>query len=231
MVLSMDRWAGKIAIVTGASAGIGASIAEALVEHGLIVSTPLLENLHNPHFQVVGTARRSEQIEEHAKQLSGKKGKLCAFKADFTKEEDILKVFEWTSKNLGPIHVLINNAGRSLNSTLVDGKTEEWKSVLDLNILGLCIATREAVRIMRENNINGHIFHINSVMGHKVFNSPNTNVYPASKHAVTALTETLRFEFTNLGLKIKITVSFFIVLFVYLFICCRVLVLVWLRVN
>ncbi|KAJ3651604.1 hypothetical protein Zmor_017637 [Zophobas morio] len=190
MVLSMDRWAGKIAIVTGASAGIGASIAEALVEHGLIV---------------VGTARRSEQIEEHAKQLSGKKGKLCAFKADFTKEEDILKVFEWTSKNLGPIHVLINNAGRSLNSTLVDGKTEEWKSVLDLNILGLCIATREAVRIMRENNINGHIFHINSVMGHKVFNSPNTNVYPASKHAVTALTETLRFEFTNLGLKIKIT--------------------------
>ncbi|XP_068902389.1 farnesol dehydrogenase-like [Tenebrio molitor] len=190
MVLSMDRWVGKVAIVTGASSGIGKAIAASLVEQGLIV---------------VGIARRSELVEEHSKQLSGKKGKLHAVKADVTKEEDILKAFEWTSKKLGPVHILINNAGTGKRTTLTEGKTEDWKAVLDLNVLGLCIATREAVKVMKANNINGHIVHINSIAGHTVMNIPQINVYPASKFAVTALTETLRQELTHLNSNIKIT--------------------------
>ncbi|KAJ3618449.1 hypothetical protein MTP99_006443 [Tenebrio molitor] len=174
MVLSMDRWVGKIAIVTGASSGIGKAIAASLVEHGLIV---------------VGTARRSELVEEHSKQLSEKKGKLHGIKADFTKEEDILKTFAWTTKNLGPVHILVNNAGRSGSERLGFVR----------------IATREAVKAMKAKKINGHIIHINSVLGHTVFNVPNLNVYPASKFAVTALTETLRQELNHLGSKIKIT--------------------------
>jgi NADP+-dependent farnesol dehydrogenase len=158
-------------------------------------------------FQVVGIARRSELVEEHSKQLSGKKGKLHAVKADVTKEEDILKAFEWTSKKLGPVHILINNAGTGKRTTLTEGKTEDWKAVLDLNVLGLCIATREAVKVMKANNINGHIVHINSIAGHTVMNIPQINVYPASKFAVTALTETLRQELTHLNSNIKITVS------------------------
>ncbi|KAJ3618446.1 hypothetical protein MTP99_006441 [Tenebrio molitor] len=190
MVISMDKWVGKVAIVTGASSGIGKAIAASLVEHGLIV---------------VGTARRSELVEEHAKQLSGKKGKLHGIKADFSKEEDILKTFEWTTKNLGPVHILVNNAGTAKHTNLTEGKTEDWKAVLDLNVLGLCIATREAVKVMKANNISGHIVHINSIFGHSVVNLPNMDVYPASKFAVTALTETLRQELTHLGSKIKVT--------------------------
>jgi NADP+-dependent farnesol dehydrogenase len=190
MVLSMDRWVGKVAIVTGASSGIGKAIAASLVEQGLIV---------------VGIARRSELVEEHSKQLSGKKGKLHAVKADVTKEEDILKAFEWISKKLGPVHILINNAGTHKRTTLTNGKTEDWKATLDLNVLGLCIATREAVKIMKADNINGHIVHINSIAGHTVPNVPQLNMYPASKFAVTALTETLRQELTHLGSKIKVT--------------------------
>ncbi|XP_068902387.1 farnesol dehydrogenase-like [Tenebrio molitor] len=190
MVLSMDRWVGKVAIVTGASSGIGKAIAASLVEHGLIV---------------VGTARRSELVEEHSKQLSGKKGKLHGIKADFTKEEDILKTFAWTTKNLGPVHILVNNAGTTKPTNLTEGKTEDWKAVLDLNVLGLCIATREAVKVMKANNIKGHIVHINSVLGHNVFSGAHVNVYPASKYAVTALTETLRQELNHLSSKIKIT--------------------------
>ncbi|KAJ3630072.1 hypothetical protein Zmor_027104 [Zophobas morio] len=186
----MDRWVGKLAIVTGASSGIGAAIADALVEKGLIV---------------LGVARRSERIEERAKQLSSKKGKLHAIKADLTKEEDILKVFKWAKDNLGPVHILINNAGKGAQLNLTEGKTEDWKSVFDLNVIALSIATREAVKIMKENKINGHIVHVNSVLGHKVINHPNLNVYPASKFAVTALTETLRQELNHQGLKIKIT--------------------------
>ncbi|KAJ3630073.1 hypothetical protein Zmor_027105 [Zophobas morio] len=172
MVLSMDRWAGKLAIVTGASSGIGAAVADALVEKGLIV---------------LGVARRSERIEERAKQLSGKKGKLHVIKADLTKEEDIVKVFKWSKDNLGPVHILVNNAGRVAHTNLTEGKTEDWKSVFDLNVLGLCIATRELI------------------VGHQVVNYPGLNVYPASKFAVTALTETLRQELNHQSLKIKIT--------------------------
>ena len=125
-----------------------------------------------------------------------------------TKEEDILKVFKWSKDNLGPVHILVNNAGRVAHTNLTEGKTEDWKSVFDLNVLGLCIATREAVKIMKENKINGHIVHVNSIVGHQVVNYPGLNVYPASKFAVTALTETLRQELNHQGLKIKITVSF-----------------------
>ncbi|CAH1371963.1 unnamed protein product [Tenebrio molitor] len=190
MVLSMDRWKGKVAIVTGASAGIGAAIAEQLVEAGL---------------QVAGFARRSERVEELSKKLQGKKGKLYAVKVDMTKEDDILKGFKWVTEKLGPVHILVNNAGLIQQTNLTEGDTEKWKRIFDTNVLGLCIATREAVKVMKANKIDGHIIHINSIVGHRVPNFPGMNVYPASKHAVTALTETLRQEFNHVGLKIKIT--------------------------
>jgi NADP+-dependent farnesol dehydrogenase len=154
---------------------------------------------------VAGFARRSERVEELSKKLQGKKGKLYAVKVDMTKEDDILKGFKWVSEKLGPVHVLVNNAGIAQPTNLIDGETEKWKKTLDTNVLGLCIATREAIKVMKANKIDGHIIHINSVAGHKVPNFPGLNIYPASKHAVTALTETLRQEFNNLGLKIKIT--------------------------
>ncbi|XP_068894765.1 farnesol dehydrogenase-like [Tenebrio molitor] len=190
MVISMDRWKGKVAIVTGASAGIGAAIAKQLVEEGL---------------QVVGLARRSERVEELAKKLQGQKGKLYAIKADISKEEDILEAFKWTSDNVGPVHILVNNAGIVQQTNLIEGDTEKWKKTFDTNVMGLCVATREAVKIMKAEKIDGHIIHINSVAGHTVPNYPGLNVYPASKYAVTALTETLRQELNHLGLKIKIT--------------------------
>ncbi|RZB40945.1 adh short, KR, NAD binding 10, and/or Epimerase domain containing protein [Asbolus verrucosus] len=190
MVISMDRWVGKVAVVTGASSGIGAAIAEQLVDNGL---------------QVVGVARRVDLIEQHAQRLADKKGRLHPYKADVSKEDEIVAAFKWIEENLGPVHVLINNAGVSEENTLVDGDAEKWRKVLDLNVLGLCIATREAVKVMRKHAINGHIIHINSYCGHVVPNFPGFNIYPASKHAVTALTETLRQEFNSLGSRIKVT--------------------------
>lgn len=125
-----------------------------------------------------------------------------------SKEEDIIKSFKWIDDNLGHVHVLVNNAGVAKETFLANGDASLWKATFDVNVMGLCIATREAVKIMTANNINGHIIHINSVAGHKVVNFPGINVYTASKHAVTALAETLRHEFIALGSKIKITVSF-----------------------
>lgn len=79
--------------------------------------------------------------------------------------------------------------------------------MLDTNVLGLCIATREALKSMKKNDINdGHVIHINSVAGHWVPFFDGISIYPASKHAVTALTETLRQELISKGSKIRVTV-------------------------
>ncbi|XP_018572867.1 farnesol dehydrogenase-like [Anoplophora glabripennis] len=190
MVLSMDRWMGKVAVVTGASSGIGAAIAETLVEQGL---------------KVAALARRLDRMEALAQKLTNQKGKLYPIKTDLSKEEDILNAFKWIKENLGPIHILINNAAVCESATLVDGDTEMWRNVLEVNILAICIATREAVRDMRANNVDGHIIHINSIGGHQVPNFPKVNIYPATKFSVRALAETLRLEFISLKLKIKIT--------------------------
>ncbi|KAJ8964928.1 hypothetical protein NQ317_015394 [Molorchus minor] len=190
MVLSMDRWVGKVAVVTGASSGIGAAIAEQLVEEGL---------------EVVALARRKERLDQLAKKLEGKKGKLYPIKTDVSKEEDILNAFKWIKENLGPVHVLVNNAGIVGNTNLSDGDSNVWRNIINVNVLGLSIATREAVRDMKANNVDGHIIHINSVVGHQLINAPNLNVYPATKYAVTALAETLRLELNSTKSKIKIT--------------------------
>ncbi|XP_025828829.1 farnesol dehydrogenase-like, partial [Agrilus planipennis] len=188
----MERWVGKVAVVTGASSGIGAAFAEALVKESLIVA---------------GFARRKERIEELAKKLQGgnAKGNLHAVKVDMTKEDEIIDGFNWVKKNLGPIHVLVNNAGVARYGSLIESDTQKWKDIFDTNVIGLSIATREAVKDMRANNVDGHIIHINSLVGHQVLNFPGSNAYPASKHAVTALSETLRHEFIQNKLKIKIT--------------------------
>ncbi|KAF2902134.1 hypothetical protein ILUMI_04042 [Ignelater luminosus] len=187
---SMGKWIGKTAVVTGASSGIGAAVAEKLVENGLTV---------------VGLARRKERIEELSKQLEGKRGKLYAYRTDVTKEEDILKAFRWTKDNVGPINILVNNAGIARVTSLIDGNYKLWKEVFDTNVLGLCTTTREAVRDMRANNVDGHIIHINSIGGYSIPHIPYLSVYPPSKHALTALTETLRRELNSIGSKIKIS--------------------------
>lgn len=92
--------------------------------------------------------------------------KLYAIKVDITKEEEILDGFQWIKENLGPVSILVNNAGIIPNSDLSDGSTESWKRTIDINVLGLCIATREVLKQMKENGITGHIIHINSIAGH-----------------------------------------------------------------
>lgn len=151
-------------------------------------------------------ARRIEKLNIIAESLKEQPGKFYPQEADISKEEDILKTFEWIKKNLGPIHILINNAGIGKPKTLLDVTTEEMQAVLNTNVLGLSIATREAVNDMIKNEIDGHIIHINSVTGHYIPKIPKHNIYPATKHAVTALTETLRYDLTAVGSKIKITV-------------------------
>lgn len=154
----------------------------------------------------MGLARRREKIEALSKKLSKQQGDLFPIKCDITCEEDIMKAFRWISDNLGPISILVNNAGIHKDIDLISARTEDMKAILDTNVLGLCIATREAAKNMMQNKIDGHIVHISSVSSYYVF--PGGGVYSASKHAVRALTEALRKEFNTMQCKCKITVSY-----------------------
>ncbi|KAF5283285.1 hypothetical protein FQR65_LT14027 [Abscondita terminalis] len=188
---SMQRWVEKVAVVTGSSSGIGAAISTKLVQAGVVV---------------VGLARRKKNLLELSEKLRNEKGKFFGFKADVSKEDDVVDAFEWIERCLGPVHILINNAGViKTGYSLTSGNLKVWKEVMDTNVLGLCVVTKEALASMTKHNVAGHVVHINSIFGHKIGNVPLVNVYAASKHAVTALTETLRKEFINTKLPIKVS--------------------------
>lgn len=152
-------------------------------------------------------ARRLDNLEVLSKQLKSKPGQLHPVKCDVRKEDEVVSAFAWIKANLGPVNILVNNAGLNLHTNLVEGDAEKWRTILETNVLGLCICTREAVKDMKAHGVDGHIVHVNSVAGHRVLVYPTSNVYPASKHAVTALTETLRQELNSIGSKIKVSAS------------------------
>ncbi|XP_045483409.1 farnesol dehydrogenase-like [Harmonia axyridis] len=186
----MERMVGKVAVVTGASSGIGEKIAEMLVKNGMTV---------------IGLARRYELVEKLSKKLQNETGKLYPMKVDITNDDELVETFREIEKKFEPIHVLINNAGLFPPGSLITGSTELWRKVMDTNVMALCIASREAIQIMKKNNIDGQIININSVAGHKIPHTTILHIYPASKYAVTALTESLRLELTSEGSKIRMT--------------------------
>ncbi|XP_048524981.1 farnesol dehydrogenase isoform X2 [Dendroctonus ponderosae] len=184
MMANLERFSGKVAVVTGASAGIGVAIVQALV---------------------AGLARRAHRIVSMAEELKDEPGKLYAYKCDMTVEDEIVSTFKEIINELGDIHILVNNAGLMLETDLINGDTEMWKKCFDTNVIALCIATREAIQNMKTKGTRGHIIHLNSIAGHEIMNFPKTNVYGASKYAVTALTMTLINDLANEELPIKVT--------------------------
>ncbi|XP_049803547.1 dehydrogenase/reductase SDR family member 11-like isoform X2 [Schistocerca nitens] len=186
--MGIEKYKGRVALVTGASAGIGAAIAQALLKHGLTV---------------VGMARRAEKVKELA--LKDAPGKLHAIAGDVSDEASILAAFKWVKDNLGGVDILVNNAGVFPNSSLTEGKTETWKRILDVNVLGLSICTREAVQDMLSRGVDdGFIIHINSVAGHTPPTLEGMAMYFASKHAVKVLLEGLRKDLVAKGSKIRV---------------------------
>lgn len=194
----MDRWIGKVALVTGASSGIGAAITVELIKSGMIV---------------IGAARRQERVDELKKEIPGVKQKnLHSFKCDVSKEEDIKAVFKWADQQFGGIDVLVNNAGVTKQMNILDAdNTNNIKEVIDTNLVAAALCSREAFQSMKKKGVDGHIIFINSIVGHNVFNFvgklPSLNIYPSTKFGMTAMTEVLRQELQMQKTKIKITVS------------------------
>ncbi|KAK7864253.1 hypothetical protein R5R35_009519 [Gryllus longicercus] len=201
----MERWRGRVAVVTGASAGIGAAIAYQFQDAGLTVVALARRKEKIP--VAVEEARR--EAKERGRATLGKApspGKLHALKCDVSNEEDILAAFKWVKDNLGGVDILVNNAGVPGGSSLTGPNVEEWKRILNVNLLGLCICTREAVQQMKERGVDdGHIIHISSRAGHYIFGVPGIHMYSASKHGVRVVTEGLRKELVAAKSRIRVT--------------------------
>lgn len=195
----MERWQNRVAVVTGASSGIGSAITIDLVKAGLIVAA---------------LARRKERVDEIRASLPvDLQNRLHPIKCDVSDMKSVNEAFDLIEMKLGIVEVLINNAGTYKAGQLLTMDIETLQQTLQTNVMGIVYCTRRAFQSMQKASANqGHVVLINSIVGHGIFNPPpgsisSFNIYPPTKHAVTALTEILRQEFRDLKTKIKITVT------------------------
>lgn len=157
---------------------------------------------------------RKDKVEALRVGLIKIKGQLNAVECDIGNEQAVQTAFTWVEKTFGGVDLLINNGGVYTKALFTDeSNSKELKNLIDCEILGNVLCTRQAIKSMKARDVNGHIIMINSILGHKVNQAvpgakPINSLYPPMKHAITALTECIRQELLYLQTQIKVTVSF-----------------------
>jgi 3-oxoacyl-[acyl-carrier protein] reductase len=172
----MNKLQGKVAVVTGASKGIGASIAEHLAAEGAAV--------------VVNYASSKAGADAVVKRIHEKGGKAIAIQADVSKPDDVKRLFAQTKTTFGKLDVLVNNAGVYEFLPLESITPEHFHKQFNLNVLGLLLASQEAAKLVGPSG--GNIINIGSVVGPMPL--ANASVYSATKAAVDAITISLSRE-------------------------------------
>lgn len=166
---------GKTAIVTGASSGIGRAIAEKLGVAGA-------------HVFLAG--RTIAAMEASKKNIEAAGGRATTVVTDVRDNTQVQGLAERAVDETGRLDIMVNNAGVSHPSTIVDADPAEWREMFETNVLALLVGCQAAVRAMRKSGAEGHIVNISSVAAHR----PDSGVYGATKHAVNCISNTLRNE-------------------------------------
>jgi 3-oxoacyl-[acyl-carrier protein] reductase len=172
----MGKLTNQVAVVTGASKGIGAAISIALAAEGASV--------------VVNYASSKEGADRVVKEITAKGGKAIAVQADVSKPADVARLFAETKKTYGKLNILVNNAGIYQFAPLESVTEKLFHDHFNLNVLGLLLATQEAVKLIGLEG--GSIINIGS--GVSTINPPNSSVYTATKAAVDSITGVLAKE-------------------------------------
>ncbi|HMG01833.1 MAG TPA: glucose 1-dehydrogenase [Edaphobacter sp.] len=172
----MSKLTGKVAVVTGASKGIGADIAKGLAKEGASV--------------VVNYASSKEGAEKVVAEITKAGGKAIAVQGDVAKEADVQRLFAETQKTFGKLDVLVNNAGVYQFSPLEEFTSELYNRIFNTNVLGALLATREAVKLFGDNG--GSVINIGSAATE--LNPPTSVVYTATKGALNSITSVLANE-------------------------------------
>lgn len=177
----------KNVLITGATGGIGSAIAAAFAKNGYNVA---LHTNSKPH-----------EAQKNAETLAKEFGvKTVAVKADVSKETDVKAMFETLEKSFGKIDVLVNNAGVSLVSMLCDTATEDWDRVMDINLKGTFLCSKEAIKNMVHNKW-GRIINISSVWGN--VGASCEVAYSASKAGLVGFTKALAKELAPSGITVN----------------------------
>ena len=155
---------GKVALVTGASEGLGRHFARTLAEAGATVALG---------------ARRTEKLATAVREISAAGGKALAVALDVTDETSVVAAFDEIERRAGTVDVAINNAGISAAKTLLDLSAVEWDGVLATNLKGPWLITREVARRLIARELPGTIVNIASILGERV--AGNVSAYAASK--------------------------------------------------
>jgi len=182
----MEKWKGKVAVITGGNAGNGFATLKKLAREGITVvgfdiATEVIENF----------AKHEKDLNVHFRNC------------DITKDDMVVAAFEWIEKTFGGVDILVNNAGIFRDNGVLEYQKSmaEITQIIDLNFTALVRCSRLAFKSMVTRDSYGYIININSVYGHSVvqfYNKANIGVYPGTKYAVTATTEAMRFELINL---------------------------------
>ncbi len=175
-----------ITLITGATAGIGLACARRFAKEG---------------HDLIITGRRKERLEKIAAELRRKNGvQVLPLSFDITLVNDVRKAIESLPQEWKNIEILINNAGLAVGlNTIQEGVIDDWERMIDTNIKGLLYISRVVTPLMIKLG-NGHVINIGSIAGKEVY--PNGNVYCATKHAVDALSKTMRIDLVKHGIRV-----------------------------
>jgi NAD(P)-dependent dehydrogenase (short-subunit alcohol dehydrogenase family) len=172
----MGQLDGKVAIVTGGGSGIGKGIAKAFADEGCTV---------------VIAARNAERLDAAAAELSSNGATVIAIPTDVTSEEQVISLFAKTMDQFGKLNVLVNNSGAFDGGPVEELTMAQWQKVIDVNVTGPFLGSREAFKIMKKQG-GGRIINIGSIAAQKPRHS--SSPYTTSKHAVWGLTQSLALE-------------------------------------
>jgi NADP-dependent 3-hydroxy acid dehydrogenase YdfG len=182
----MAKLDGKVAVVTGASSGIGEATAEALAAEGASVAVAAL---------------RRERLDGLAQRIEGNGGQVMTVECDVIDEGQAHGLIQRVERELGRVDILVNNAGVMLLSRIDKGLSNEWRQMFDVNVLGLLYVTDAALEVMKRQQ-SGHIVNISSVAGRRSGTLRGT--YSGTKYAVNAISEALRQEHVDDNVRVTI---------------------------
>jgi NADP-dependent 3-hydroxy acid dehydrogenase YdfG len=176
----------KTIMITGATAGFGKAIAIKFAKNG---------------YNIIITGRRKERLDELERELLSFGGiRVLSLNFDVRKKGEVEKVISDLSGDWKEIDILVNNAGLAVGLDHIDaGNIDDWERMIDTNVKGLLYVTRAVAPLMVARN-TGHIFNISSIAGKEVYE--NGNVYCASKHAVDALSRSMRIDLLRNNIKV-----------------------------
>jgi len=176
----------KIAIVTGASSGIGAATAELLAREGALVAV---------------VARRADRLQGLVSRIEAAGGRAAAFPADVAREPEANKVAADIMSHYGRADILVNSAGIVRPGNVETGDPAHWRESIEINLLAAMYLSRAVLPGMRSRG-EGHIVNVSSTAG-RIIGSGHS-AYVASKHAVNAFSEAMRQEVAPLGIRVTI---------------------------